>query len=134
MIQKPMTVAMDEFKESFIKLINDAELPAWVLIYLIEPVLKELQEIDSNNREQNFTQYMKELEKKRRRIKFSAFFIYQVDTITGLNVTASPSEVLIAIGAPICIVPLISAGENNPIAVPSSFRSIGIIDVARFIA
>jgi len=50
-----MTVAMDEFKESFIKLINDAELPAWVLIYLIEPVLKELQEIDSNNREQNFT-------------------------------------------------------------------------------
>lgn len=64
MIQKPMTVAMDEFKESFIKLINDAELPAWVLIYLIEPVLKELQEIDSNNREQNFTQYMKELEKE----------------------------------------------------------------------
>lgn len=63
MIQKPMTVAMDEFKESFIKLINDAELPAWVLIYLIEPILKELQEIDSNNREQNFTQYMKELEK-----------------------------------------------------------------------
>jgi len=36
-IQKPTTMLMDEFKEKFVELLNNSQLPAWVLIYLIEP-------------------------------------------------------------------------------------------------
>jgi hypothetical protein len=39
-IQKPTTVLMDEFKEKFIDLLNNAELPAWVVLYLLDPFIK----------------------------------------------------------------------------------------------
>ena len=44
-IKKPTTVAMSDFKESFIQLLKGSELPAWVLLYIIEPYVTELRQV-----------------------------------------------------------------------------------------
>lgn len=44
-VQKPTTMLMDEFKEKFIQLLNEAQLPAWVLLYLIEPYIEQLRQV-----------------------------------------------------------------------------------------
>jgi hypothetical protein len=40
MIEKPTTMLMDEFKEKFIELLNNSKLPAWVVLYLLDPFIK----------------------------------------------------------------------------------------------
>ena len=44
-IKKPTTVAMSDFKESLIQLLRGSELPAWVLLYIIEPYVAELRQV-----------------------------------------------------------------------------------------
>lgn len=51
--QKPITILMDEFKEKFVDLLNNAKLPAWVLLYLIDPFVKQLQQFDEAARQQD---------------------------------------------------------------------------------
>ncbi len=36
---------MEEFKEKFVQLLNESQLPAWVLLYLIEPYVEQLRQM-----------------------------------------------------------------------------------------
>lgn len=69
MIEKPTTILMDEFKEKFIDLLNNAKLPAWVVLYLLDPFIKQLQEFDQNSRAQEREEYQKALEKENQKIE-----------------------------------------------------------------
>lgn len=69
MIEKPTTMLMDEFKEKFIDLLNNANLPAWVVLYLLDPFIKQLQEFDQNQRVQEQEEYQKALEKENQKIQ-----------------------------------------------------------------
>lgn len=67
MAQKPITMLMDEFKENFTHLLNESKLPAWVLLYLLDPFVKQLQMFDQAAREQdkeNYENALKEEEKE----------------------------------------------------------------------
>ncbi len=44
-VQKPTTMLMEEFKEKFVQLLNESQLPAWVLLYLIEPYVEQLRQM-----------------------------------------------------------------------------------------
>ena len=44
-VEKPTTMLMEEFKEKFVQLLNEAQLPAWVLLYLIEPYVEQLRQM-----------------------------------------------------------------------------------------
>lgn len=68
-VQKPITILMDEFKEKFIDLLNNANLPAWVVLYLLDPLIKQLQEFDQNQRVQEREEYQKALEKENQKIQ-----------------------------------------------------------------
>ena len=66
MAQKPITMLMDEFKENLTNLLNESKLPAWVLLYLLDPFVKQLQMFDQAAREQdkeNYENALKEEEK-----------------------------------------------------------------------
>lgn len=69
MIEKPTTVLMDEFKEKFIELLNGSKLPAWVVLYLLDPFIKQLQDFDQNQRVQEREEYQKALEKENQKIE-----------------------------------------------------------------
>lgn len=69
MIEKPTTMLMDEFKEKFIDLLNSSKLPAWVVLYLLEPFIKQLQEFDQNQRAQEREEYQKALEEENQKIQ-----------------------------------------------------------------
>lgn len=69
MIEKPTTILMDEFKEKFIDLLNNSKLPAWVVLYLLDPFIKQLQEFDQNSRVQEREEYQKALEKENQKIQ-----------------------------------------------------------------
>lgn len=56
-IQKPTTMLMDEFKEKFIDLLNNSGLPAWVVLYLLDPFIKQLQEFDQMSRAEEKEKY-----------------------------------------------------------------------------
>ena len=60
-VQKPITILMDEFKEKFIDLLNNSQLPAWVLLYLIDPFVKQLQQFDEASRAQDKETYEQSL-------------------------------------------------------------------------
>lgn len=69
MIEKPTTMLMDEFKEKFIELLNNSKLPAWVVLYLLDPLIKQLQEFDQNQRVQEREEYQKALEEENQKIE-----------------------------------------------------------------
>lgn len=58
---KPVTMLMDEFKESFIDLLNDSKLPAWILLYILDPFVKQLQQFDTASRENDKEEYERQL-------------------------------------------------------------------------
>ncbi len=60
-IQKPTTMLMDEFKEKFVELLNNSQLPAWVLIYLIEPYVQELKQVEQRVKIEEREEYEKTL-------------------------------------------------------------------------
>lgn len=62
--QKPISMLMDEFKEKFVDLLNNAKLPAWVLLYLLDPFIKQLQQFDELSKQQDKEAYTKSLEKE----------------------------------------------------------------------
>lgn len=65
MPEKPVTMLMDEFKEKFIDLLNNSKLPAWVLLYLLDPFVKQLQQFDEASRandKEKYEQALKESE------------------------------------------------------------------------
>ena len=62
--QKPITMLMDDFKEKFVDLLNNAQLPAWVLLYLLDPFIKQLQQFDEAAKAQDKQAYEQALEKE----------------------------------------------------------------------
>lgn len=64
-IQKPTTMLIDEFKEKFIQLLNDAQLPAWVVLYVLEPFIKQLQEFDATARIRDKEEYENQLKQEK---------------------------------------------------------------------
>lgn len=62
-IQKPTTMLMDEFKEKFVDLLNNSQLPAWVLLYLLDPFIKQLEELTIQVQEQEKQEYQMQLSK-----------------------------------------------------------------------
>lgn len=60
-VQKPITIQMDEFKENFLELLNSAQLPAWILLYLLDPFIKQLQQFDEASRAQDKEKYEQDL-------------------------------------------------------------------------
>lgn len=69
MIEKPTTMLMDEFKEKFIELLNNSKLPAWVVLYLLDPFIKQLQELDQAVKVQEREEYQKALEEENQKIQ-----------------------------------------------------------------
>ena len=65
MVEKPTTMLMDEFKEGLMKLLNEAKLPAWVLLYLIDPFVKQLQMFDEQARQQDRDEYERALKEEK---------------------------------------------------------------------
>lgn len=65
MVQKPTTMLMDEFKEKLIDLLNNAQLPAWVMLYLLEPFIEQLKQFDEATKIQDRENYEKALEVER---------------------------------------------------------------------
>lgn len=65
-IQKPITMLMDEFKEKFLDLINNAQLPAWVILYILDPFIKQLQEFDQTNRIQDREEYEAKIKEQKK--------------------------------------------------------------------
>ena len=62
-IQKPTTMLMEEFKEKFVQLLNESQLPAWVVLYLIEPYveqLKQMKEAVEEEEKRNYEAALKE--------------------------------------------------------------------------
>lgn len=62
-VQKPTTMLMEEFKEKFIQLLNESQLPAWVVLYLIEPYveqLKQMKEAVEEEEKRNYEAALKE--------------------------------------------------------------------------
>lgn len=62
--QKPVTMLMDEFKERFAELLNEAQLPAWILLYLLDPFVKQLQQFDAASRAEDKERYEQSLSEK----------------------------------------------------------------------
>ena len=56
-VQKPITMLMDEFKSKFIDLLNNSQLPAWILLYILDPYIKQLQQFDEAAKEQDRQAY-----------------------------------------------------------------------------
>ena len=56
-VRKPITMLMDEFKQKFTDLLNSADLPAWVILYLLEPYMRQLQQFDEASRAQDKEDY-----------------------------------------------------------------------------
>lgn len=56
---------MDEFKEKLIDLLNNAQLPAWVMLYLLEPFIEQLKQFDEAARASDKEEYEKALEAER---------------------------------------------------------------------
>lgn len=69
MVQKPTTMLMDEFKQNFIELMNNSQLPAWVLIYLMEPFMAQLRQFDEAARVKEREEYQKALEEENQKIR-----------------------------------------------------------------
>ena len=65
MVEKPTTMLMDEFKEGLMKLLNEAKLPAWVLLYLMDPFVKQLQMFDEQARQQDKDEYERALKEEK---------------------------------------------------------------------
>lgn len=62
-VQKPTTMLMEEFKEKFVQLLNESQLPAWVVLYLIEPYveqLKQMKEAVEEEEKRNYEAALKE--------------------------------------------------------------------------
>ena len=56
-VQKPTTMLMEEFKEKFVQLLNESQLPAWVLLYLIEPYVEQLRQMKEAVEEEEKKKY-----------------------------------------------------------------------------
>ncbi len=57
MAEKPITMRIDEFREKFVEIMNNANLPAWILLYVIEPYIKQLQVFDEAARAKDREDY-----------------------------------------------------------------------------
>lgn len=69
MVQKPTTMLMDEFKEKFIELMNNSQLPAWVLIYLMEPFMAQLRQFDEAAKAKDREDYERAVEEENQKIQ-----------------------------------------------------------------
>ena len=69
MVQKPTTMLMDEFKQNLINLLNNSQLPAWVMIYLIEPFMTQLRQFDEAARAKDREDYEKAIEEENQKIQ-----------------------------------------------------------------
>ena len=64
MVEKPTTMVMDEFKDKFVELLNSTPLPAWVMIYILEPYMNQLRQLDELNRAEDKERYQKAIEEE----------------------------------------------------------------------
>lgn len=64
MAQKPITMIMDEFKANFVDLLNNANMPAWLVLQIISPFMDQLKQLDEANRDQERQDYFKALEEE----------------------------------------------------------------------
>lgn len=56
-MDKPITVIISEFKENFANLLNDAQLPAWLLLILMEPFINQLKQLSTMQEEEDRRRY-----------------------------------------------------------------------------
>lgn len=63
MPEKPITMRIDEFKESFVNVMNESHLPAWLLLMLVDPYVKQLQQFDEADRAREKSEYEEALNK-----------------------------------------------------------------------
>ena len=61
-MDKPITVAMNEFRQNFADLMNNSGLPAWLLLMLIEPFTSQLQQLAALQEKEAATNYAKVME------------------------------------------------------------------------
>jgi len=59
-MEKPITIAINEFKTSLIDIINNAELPAEVLKYILMDVTSQLNNLAVRQLEEDITKFQKE--------------------------------------------------------------------------
>jgi len=59
-MEKPITIAINEFKTSLIDIINNAELPAEVLKYILMDVTSQLNNLAVKQLEEDITKFQKE--------------------------------------------------------------------------
>jgi len=59
-MEKPITIAINEFKTSLIDIINNAELPAEVLKYILIDVTSQLNNLAVRQLEEDITKFQKE--------------------------------------------------------------------------
>lgn len=61
-MDKPITVAMNEFRQNFANLMNNSGLPAWLLLMLIEPFTAQLRQLAELQEKEAATSYAKSVE------------------------------------------------------------------------
>ena len=65
MAQKPITMIMDEFKASFVDLLNNANMPAWLILQILSPFMDQLRQLDEQQKAEERVNYERELEEER---------------------------------------------------------------------
>lgn len=64
MMEKPVSMRIEEFKNNVVQEINRSKLPAWCLEPVIKDVLTEIHTIGEQQKAQDRAQYEKALEKE----------------------------------------------------------------------
>jgi len=59
-MEKPITIAINEFKTSLIDIINNSELPAEILKYILIDVTSQLNNLAVRQLEEDITTFQKE--------------------------------------------------------------------------
>lgn len=62
-MDKPITIKRDEFKSSIITIINHTELPAILMIDILEDVLRAVKDLNIKQEQEERTEWTKNLKK-----------------------------------------------------------------------